>query len=113
MKLFTLLFIILISPPKQDEISGRWLTPKENSVVEIKKNGAIWEGVVIKSDNEKAIGQKVVRNLKKDGKLWKGKVYAIEKDRLLDLEIEADGDVLKLTISSGWMSKTTEWKKVD
>lgn len=113
MKLFALLLIMLISTPHQEDITGKWKTPKENSIVEIKKNGAIWEGVVIKSDNEKAIGQKVLQDLKKDGSAWKGKVYAIEKDKLLDVEIELDENVLELTVKSGWMSKTSEWQKVD
>lgn len=112
MKLFVSLLLLFTLSFTSVDITGKWHAPKENTVIDIKKNENIYEGIVLQSDNKKAVGQKVLRDLKKEGNKWKGKLYAIEKDELVDVELELKGEMLEVTLKKGWMSKTVEWKRV-
>lgn len=109
--LISLLLVFTVSFSTVD-IAGKWRAPKENTVIDINKVGNVYEGIVLQSDNKKAVGQKVLRDLKKEGNKWKGKLYAIEKDELVDVELELKDEMLEVTLKKGWMSKTVEWKRV-
>lgn len=108
----SLLLIMYMSPTDSSLILGKWQTPKENSVIEIKQNGNVLEGVVIKSENKKAVGQKILRNLKEVDGSWKGNLYAIDKDKLLDITLKPKEDHMEVKVLLGWFSKSSEWKRI-
>jgi uncharacterized protein (DUF2147 family) len=105
------LILLLVSAANAD-IQGIWKLPEENTEVEFKKYGEIYKGVIVNSDKQKAIGKVLFRDLKeKDGK-YIGKFYAIRKDRLVDVEITPQGDVLDIEISAGFRSKNMKCTRI-
>lgn len=93
-------------------IEGAWNTGKENTVIVIKKVGSSYVGTTLSSDNAQVKkGKKLIKDVKASGKVWKGKLYAPKKKKWMDATFAPKGDKLKITIKSGMMSKTIEWKK--
>ncbi len=96
----------------QSNLSGTWNTGKYNTLVKIYKNEAVYIGKIISSDNPKAkIGKLLIKDLKLDNGEWKCQLYAPKRKEWYDAEMEKDGDILEITVSVGFFSKTVEWKK--
>ena len=93
-------------------IEGIWDSGTENTKVEISQNNGEWVGKIISSDNEKAmIGKVILKNLKKQNEIWKGELYSPRKNEWFDAVLKVEGSQLLVTVKSGLMSKTVEWKK--
>ncbi len=109
---FVLLFITL--DQDQNDISGVWKMAENNAEVEIKKEGDIYNGTVVKSDVEKAIGKVVLQDFKREGDEWKGKFYAAKRDRLVDATLKSTGgDAMEMVVTAGRRSKTVPMTRVE
>lgn len=117
MKILLLLFTISlfsISTFAQQSISGIWNTGVENTKIEIKGAESKFEGKIYASDNPKAPKDKLmVKDVLKNNQGYKGKLYIINKARWVDAVFVRNGDVLKVTVSAGFQTKTVEWTLVE
>jgi uncharacterized protein (DUF2147 family) len=115
MKALIIYFLVMIFsvPESESDIVGNWNIPEEDIQVEIKKDGEIYNGVIVKAEKEAAIGKEILRDLKEEDGKWTGKFYAVRKDRLLDVVITPNGDELDLEISTGRRTRTMKWTRVE
>jgi len=113
---FTLsLFILLLSAiglHAQTTPLGIWNTGTDNALVEVKEVEGRYVGTLISSDNPEAkIGKVLLKDLKPAGKGWKGKMFAPKRGEWFDATLKPKGDVIAITVGSGFRSKTLEWTK--
>jgi uncharacterized protein (DUF2147 family) len=115
MKIITVIFALLLSVASlsaQMAPTGVWNTGTDNSQVEITEAEGHYVGTLIASDNAKAkIGKQLLKDLKPDGEAWKGKLFAPKKGQWFDATLKEKGNLLLITVGSGFMSKTIEWTK--
>lgn len=114
MKPIILIFLMLAagSLHSQTTLAGIYNTGNENSKIEIAEVDGVFSGTLISSDNENArIGTQLLKDVKPDGDGWKGTMYAPRKQEWYDATLEMAGDVLEITVGSGFLSKTVEWKR--
>lgn len=115
MKSITSLFLLLLtalSVSAQTAPTGVWNTGKENSKVEVMAVDGGFIGTLISSDNENArIGTQLLKDVKPDGNGWKGSLFSPRRGEWYDATLEMDGEVLVITIGSGFLSKTVKWKR--
>ena len=110
--LFFLAFSLAVNA--QDSIEGIWNTGNENTKIEIKEVDGKLVGQILSSANEKAkIGATLSRNIQAQKGEWTGELFAAKRGKWVDAALARAGDVLNITVSSGWMSKTIAWKKAD
>ena len=107
------LLVLFTSTESGPEILGTWLIPDENVKVEITCDGDVCTGVVVKAPKDVIIGKEILRDLKERNGKWKGKFYAIRKDKLLNAELNPNGDELDVEVSAGLGSKSFTWTRVD
>ena len=102
----------LTSLTAQDFPKGIWLTGEENTKIETYQKEGAWYGKIVSSDNPKAkIGKDILRDFKaKDGE-WKGKLFAAKRGKILNAVIEPNEEVLTITVSAGFFTKTLAWKR--
>ncbi len=115
MKTLLISFLLLFVSISQDgsDIAGTWKINENNTEVEIKKEGDVYNGTVVKSDIEKAIGKVILRDFKKEGDKWKGKFYAVKKDRLVDATLNSVAeDMMKMMVMAGPRTKTVPMTRV-
>ena len=106
------LFLSIISLHAQTAPTGVWNTGTDNTKIEIAEADGSYVGTLISSDNEKAkVGKQLLKDIELDGETWKGKLYAPKKGKWIDAVLEEKGEELLITVGSGFMSKTLEWKK--
>ena len=111
-----LLFVLFstLSINSQQSIEGIWNTGKENTKIEIKKTNNEIEGTILSSDNAKApIGKLMIKEVVEKNGVFKGKLLAIKKGKWVDAVFNRKGNILNITVSSGWMSKTIQWDVAD
>jgi len=93
-------------------IAGVWNTGQENTKIEITEKSGVYSGKLVASDNAKAkIGALLIKDVKSVGGEWEGKMYSPKKGKWYNATLEEKGGQLLVTVKSGWMSKTVEWKK--
>ena len=97
----------------QSEVDGNWVVGGQNTVVKIVEEGSVHSGKIMSSDNPKAeIGKHMVKDLKQNKKgKWEGQVYSPKRKEWYDAEFTRKGEILEVTISVGFFSKTMKWKK--
>lgn len=109
--LITLFFSVTLSA--QESLKGTWSTGEENTKIQTYQKDGKWYGKIISSDNPKAeIGFDVLREFKKEKGEWSGKIFAAKKGKLMDAKIKPEEDLLEISVSAGFFSKTLKWKKV-
>ena len=108
-----LVMTMAFSLSAQTNLTGIWNTEEHNTKVKLykNKNGVVY-GKVLSSDNPKAkIGKIIVKEVQlKDGK-WVGKIYSPKQGKWYKAQFTPSKSVLKIKISSGWLTKVIEWKK--
>ena len=108
--LFTIFFISSLAA--QDFPKGIWLTGEENTKIETYEKEGAWYGKIVASDNLKAkIGKDILRDFKEEDGHWKGKLFAAKRGKIVDAVIEPNEEVLTITVSAGFFTKTLEWKR--
>lgn len=109
------LFVLLLSIGStfgQTAPTGIWNTGTDNTKIEIIDINGTLTGTVLSSDNEQApIGKVLVKNLAADGEVWKGQLFAPKRQEWFDATFEEDGNILEITVGSGFMSRTVEWTR--
>ena len=114
MLLISIVLLFVSLGQDQDDITGVWKMAENNAEVEIKKEGDVYNGTVVKSDVEKAIGKVVLRDFKKDGDEWKGKFYAVKRDRMVDATLKPTGeDAMEMVVSAGPRTKTVPMTRAE
>ena len=114
-KLFVVLMICLCGSVlfAQSDLTGKWHTGKENTLVKIYETKGEYFGEIVSSDNPKVqIGKKIVKDLKNKKGKWKGKLFAVKKQEWVDAEFKPKNDILEITVKVGFFTKTVEWNKV-
>ena len=113
----TLIIIILSifsisSLSAQDFPKGIWLTGEENTKIETYQKEGAWYGKIVSSDNPKAkIGKDILQGFKQVDGQWEGKLFAAKRGKTLDAVIEPSEEVLNITVSAGFFSKSLAWKR--
>jgi uncharacterized protein (DUF2147 family) len=110
MILVTVLSLFSITVFSQNDISGRWNTGDQNTVIKIEQQDGVYIGKIISSDNpEVKQGKVILKDVKpkKDG--WTGKIYAPRRGEWYDADITINGNKMKLEMSVGFFSKYIEW----
>ncbi|MDT0557166.1 hypothetical protein RM697_00815 [Ichthyenterobacterium sp. W332] len=108
--IFFLLFGIIAMNAQSFE--SLWNTGKENTTVKIIKTGDLFEGFLDSSDNKKApIGKLLIKDIKQSDGFYEGKIYVVKKKKWYKAKFELKSNILIITIYSGLMKKTVEWKK--
>ncbi len=113
MKNITFVFVFLLGAISinAQSIEGLWNTGKENTIVKIKKVDNLYEGAIYASDNSSApIGKLIVKDIEKKEDTYKGKIYVDKKKKWYNAAFIRTGNNLKVTVSSGFMDKTVDWK---
>ena len=95
----------------QSTIAGVWDIGKENTKIEIKEEGGVYKGTIISSDNAKAKGKVLLKDVKASGNEWKGKFFAPQKKKWMNAVITEKANKLFVKVKAGMMSKTLEWTK--
>jgi uncharacterized protein (DUF2147 family) len=136
--LTTLLISISIQAQSDsNRILGVWLNHLENAKVEIFERDGKYFGKIVWIDipedvdinlatdknnpdpslrSRKIIGLEMITDLKYDEGTWEnGKLYSAKKGQTVDCELEVsdDNQILYVTASKGWFSKTLEWTRIN
>lgn len=110
--LVAILSLFSVAVFSQNEISGKWNTGDQNTIVEIGQQNGVYIGKIISSDNPKVKqGKVILKDVKPKKESWTGKIYAPRRGEWYDAEISTNGNKLKLEMSVGFFSKTIEWTK--
>ena len=99
----------------QNGSTGVWDTGDENTKIEFlqKEEGSIY-GKILSSDAPKAkTGKILVKDVKFKNGGWTGKIYSAKKEKWYDASFARKQDKLEVSISSGFFSKTLEWKRAN
>lgn len=112
--LVTMLSLFSITVFAQTDISGKWNTGNQNTLVKIEKAGDAIIGKIVSSDNSDVrIGSTLIKDVYlKKGK-WTGQMFAPRRNEWYDAEFKVKDSKLEITISVGFMSRTIEWNKVE
>ncbi len=107
------LLLFALGMQAQQPLAGVWDTGKDNTKVEIsEQEDGVFSGVVVSSDNTNVkAGKELLKDVKSVDGEWKGKVFALKRGKWMDAILEEKGDLLLVSVKSGMMSKTLEWKK--
>ncbi len=93
-------------------LAGEYILGEQNTIVKIEQHDDVYSGKIMSSDNSKAeVGKLIVKDLQQKKNKWKGKLYSPKRKEWYDAEFTTKGDVLEVEISTGFFSKTIEWKK--
>ncbi len=108
----SLLSINTLSLSAQNSLISSWKTDKDNTVVRIEKQGDVFIGKVISSDDENIKpGTVMLKEVKPKKEKLEGKIYLPERDTWLDGTFEVSGDKLKITAKIAFISKSVVWTK--
>jgi uncharacterized protein (DUF2147 family) len=109
-----LVFLLGAIAINAQSVEGLWNTGKENTIIKIKKVDNLYDGTINSSDNSNApIGKLIVKDVEKKGGTYKGQIYVDNKKKWYNAEFIRTGNKLKVTVYSGLMNKTVEWKLVN
>lgn len=109
---FFIAFFLIASLSAQKTLEGTWQTGEDNTVVKTYQKDGAWYGKIISSDNPKAkMGTDILKGFKQENGAWEGKIFAIKRGKIMDAIIKPAKDVLEITVSAGFFSKTLEWKR--
>lgn len=112
--LVTMLSLFSITVFSQTDISGKWNTGDQNTIVEIVQQNGVYIGKMISSDNPNVkLGKVILKDVKPQKAYWTGKIYAPRRGEWYDATISTRGNILKLEMSVGFFSKTIEWTKLN
>jgi uncharacterized protein (DUF2147 family) len=141
-RIYSILSLLLVSsllyPQSESErIEGVWLNHLENAEVEIfQRDGKfygknVWIDIPQNIDinfptdknnpdpklrDRKIIGLEIITNVDFSNGVWQnGKLYSPKNGQTVDcsLKISGDNQILYVTVSKGFFSKTLEWTRVN
>lgn len=96
----------------QTPLTGVWNTGTDNTRVEITDTDGTILGTIQSSDNERApIGRILIKDVVRDDGEWEGQLFAPKRQEWFDATFQVEGDVLEITIGSGFLSRTVEWTR--
>ena len=111
-----------IPPEKEGNIIGTWTNDYDHAVMEFKKEGNTYVGILIKpakgheldKNGNPRKNEKLISGLKyEDGKYVDGEMYIPKLDKYMDCDIKpTDENTFKLNIRFGIMKRTVEWTRV-
>ncbi|MGK0447445.1 MAG: hypothetical protein ACJA2M_001219 [Polaribacter sp.] len=94
----------------QKTLIGDWIANSDkNTVVKIVQNNEVYSGGILSSDNQKAVGTLLLKDVKLKKDTFKGKLYAPKRKKWYDAEFKIKGNTLEIYISVGFFSKTIKW----
>lgn len=97
----------------QESLTGIWHIGRDDTKIEITNKNGVHEGRIVASANANAkIGTLILKDVRSVNGNWKGEIYIHKIKKWLDADLKLAEDKLLVTVKSGWMSKTVEWKKV-
>lgn len=113
MKKLTLILvfgILSLTAFGQKTLDGNWVANSDkNTVVKIVQNNEVYSGEISSSDNQKAVGTLLIKDVKLKNDIYQGRLYSPKRKEWYDAEFEVKGNTLEINISVGFFSKTAEW----
>ena len=111
-----------IPPKKADNLVGTWTNDYDHAVMEFKKEGTTFVGILIKpakgheldKNGNPRKNEKLISGLKyEEGNYVDGEIYIPKLDKYMDCDIKpTDENTFKLNIRFGIMKRTVEWTRV-
>ena len=96
----------------QKALNGNWVANSDkNTIVKIVQDSGVYSGKILSSDNQKAVGTSLIKDVKLKKDTYKGKIYAPKREEWYDAEFKVKGNTLEIYISVGFFSKTMKWIK--
>jgi uncharacterized protein (DUF2147 family) len=93
-------------------VAGKWHTPEDGGVIEVKENSGVVTGTLVASDNPQApLGTTILRGFTKRGDVWVGTIYAPKRGRTAEATLRLDGDKLVIEVQAGMRTKTIVWTR--
>ena len=112
----------LIPPKKEGNIVGTWTNDYDHAVMEFKKEGNTFIGILVKpaegheldKDGNPRKNEKLIKGLKyQDGNYVDGEIYIPKLDKYMDCDIIPTGEnSFNLNIRFGIMKRTVEWTRI-
>ena len=119
---FSMTNIDLISLEKESNIVGTWTNDYDHAVMEFKKEGNTFVGILIKpakgheldKNGNPRKNEKLITGLKyEEGNYVDGSIYIPKLDKYMDCDIKPIAeDAFKLNIRFGIMKRTVEWTRI-
>jgi uncharacterized protein (DUF2147 family) len=119
---FSILANDLIPPKKEGNIVGTWTNDYDHAVMEFKKEGNTYVGILIKpakgheldKNGNPRKNEKLISGLKyEDGNYVDGEIYIPKLDKYMNCDIKpTDEDSFKLNVRFGIMKRTVKWIRV-
>ncbi len=111
-----------IHPKKEGNILGTWTNDYDHAVMEFKKEGNTFVGILVKpakgheldKNGNPRKNEKLIKGLKyEDGNYVDGEMYIPKLDKYMDCDIQPTGDdSFKLNIRFGLMKRTIDWTRM-
>ncbi len=111
---FLFAIVFCFSYTSENALIGSWKTELDNSVVKIEVKNNVFEGVIIKSDEPKYIGIKVIKSVYKFEGKYKCQIYDPKVKKYFDATIELINESkleVKASCCFGLFSKTDIWER--
>ena len=95
-------------------LEGVFQSPDAKKSIRITCKADVCQGTIVASlDPKVAVGQVPLQNLRPQKGAWDGEVVAPTDGKRLPLHLVVlDKNTLRLTVKSGWMEKSRDWKRV-
>ena len=108
----TLLSILALNLSAHENLSGTYKTGEDNTLVKIEKQGDVFIGKVISSDDENAKpGTLIIKDLKQKKEKWKGQIFILNRQEWHDATFKIAEDKLTITVTLLFISKSVDWTK--
>ena len=105
----------IFAQSSNDKILGKWTNEDSSRIIEFVKNGATYEAIIRKAENQSVVGKKQITGLKPNGeKDYKdGVIHIIQKNETVACKAKLEGNnKLEIKASKGMFSKSQVWTKL-
>ena len=97
----------------QADITGKWETGEDNTIVEITEKDGVYKGEIFSSDKEgEEIGRQMIKDVKLDKGKFKGKISPPGMG-WKNVEFEREDNTLKVKVSVAFIKKKFKWTKME
>lgn len=98
-----------------DNIIGKWTNQDQTRIIEVVKNGNVYEAIVLKAEDKALVGKKQITGLTAmgNGNFTNGVVHLIKKGKTARCTaVLLRNNQLQLKATYGMMSKTQTWTRL-
>jgi len=98
-----------------DVLLGKWENKNQTHVIEFVKNNALFDAVILKSNNSSTVGKKQITGLKQAGmdNYTGGTLYLFKKNTTAVCSVRIVSDTqIEIKVNKGLMSKSEIWTRI-